>query len=353
VIGRERTKSRSQVGLPNDGCWRTRSSRVLAPLLTAIVFASGCGRNPAQPSPPTLAISCPSPLMLYTADGTAVLGNFAAPQATGGTAPVTTSCDRPSGSAFPPGPTQVTCTARDASRQTASCSFGVSVIRVPAIAATRFVAFGDSITEGQIDTPCGPALTFADYLLALRGSQFLFDPSAVYPARLRTLLNGRYLAQTVSVLNAGVGGETTDRGSARLPGVLAANPADALILLEGVNDLSTVDLRGPTATIPSIVAGLRSMIRTGRGRGLPVFVGTLLPERPASCRGSAWTYIADTNNAIRPMVASEGAVLVDLYAAFGGAAGDLIGPDGLHPSAAGHQKIAETFFAAIRAQLER
>jgi lysophospholipase L1-like esterase len=52
------------------------------------------------------------------------------------------------------------------------------------------------------------------------------------------------------------------------------------------------------------------------------------------------------------MVAAEGAVLVDLYAAFGGVAGDLIGPDGLHPSDSGHQRIAETFFTAIRGQFE-
>jgi lysophospholipase L1-like esterase len=52
-------------------------------------------------------------------------------------------------------------------------------------------------------------------------------------------------------------------------------------------------------------------------------------------------------------VVAEGGVLVDVNAAFGGVAGDLIGPDGLHPTDAGHQRIAETFFAAIRGQFER
>jgi lysophospholipase L1-like esterase len=44
---------------------------------------------------------------------------------------------------------------------------------------------------------------------------------------------------------------------------------------------------------------------------------------------------------------------VDLHAAFGGTATtELIGPDGLHPTEAGYQKIADTFFAAIKSTLE-
>jgi lysophospholipase L1-like esterase len=329
--------------------------RPIATFIIAIALSSACGSNPAQPSPATLAISCPSPLMLYTADGAAVVGTFAAPQVTGGTAPVTTSCDRASGTAFSLGPTQVTCTARDARQRTASCSFGVSVIKVPGIAATRFVAFGDSITEGQIDSPCaGTATSFAGYLQMLQAGPRLFDPRGTYATKLETLLNARYLAQTIGVLNAGVGGETADAGKTRLPLVLSQQSVDALVLLEGTNDMSATAFGIPPDTaIASMIGGLRSMIRTGRQRGLPVFVGTLLPQRAGACRDFAAGSIAAANNAIRPMVASEGAVVVDLYAAFGGVAGDLIGPDGLHPSAAGHQKIADTFFAAIRAQLER
>jgi lysophospholipase L1-like esterase len=45
-------------------------------------------------------------------------------------------------------------------------------------------------------------------------------------------------------------------------------------------------------------------------------------------------------------------VLVDLYEAFNGETGILIGEDGLHPSAAGYQKIAEAFVAAIKRYLE-
>jgi hypothetical protein len=45
-------------------------------------------------------------------------------------------------------------------------------------------------------------------------------------------------------------------------------------------------------------------------------------------------------------------VLVDLYPVFEGNLDTLLGPDGLHPTEAGYQKMAETFFATIRERLE-
>ena len=46
-------------------------------------------------------------------------------------------------------------------------------------------------------------------------------------------------------------------------------------------------------------------------------------------------------------------MLVDLYAAFLPHAEAWTGVDGLHPTEAGYALIAETFFAAIRADLEQ
>jgi lysophospholipase L1-like esterase len=57
------------------------------------------------------------------------------------------------------------------------------------------------------------------------------------------------------------------------------------------------------------------------------------------------------NARLASLAVETGAVLVDIYAAFGDGAG-LIGPDGLHPTEAGYQKIAETFYDAIVKTLE-
>lgn len=51
---------------------------------------------------------------------------------------------------FNAGATRVVCTATDSKNITASCSFNVMVTIPPKIGATAFVAFGDSITAGEV-----------------------------------------------------------------------------------------------------------------------------------------------------------------------------------------------------------
>jgi lysophospholipase L1-like esterase len=135
---------------------------------------------------------------------------------------------------------------------------------------------------------------------------------------------------------------------ARLPDVLSRDAPEALLLLEGVNDLNG----GRDAAIPAVVDGLRSMVRLARGRGIAVFLGTLLPERPGGFRAFAPASIVPANKLIRDVAIAEGAVLVDLYLTFEGQTDTLLGADGLHPTEGGYQKMAETFFTAVRDRLE-
>jgi lysophospholipase L1-like esterase len=203
----------------------------------------------------------------------------------------------------------------------------------PRISATRFVAFGDSITLG---------------VLSIGPQMLVQSPPSSYPFKLQVLLSNRYTTQTIDVLDEGVGGERADSGVNRLPRVLSADAPQTLLLMEGINDLNG----DGAAAIPTIVDALRSMIRAARDRGIRVFIGTLLPQRPGARRAYSWALVQPANDEIRAMAAREDVVLVDLYEAFGGEAGTLIGDDGLHPNAAGYEKIAETFFEAIRARLE-
>jgi lysophospholipase L1-like esterase len=236
-----------------------------------------------------------------------------------------------------------------------SCTFTVTVTRTPRLSATRFVAFGDSITEGLPHACPGSLEEGLDLFLAPPRALRPPPASAIaYPARLQVALSSRYTAQAFTVINEGSGGEDVATGARDLPRVLNQDAPEALLLQEGTNDLNFIFFGGSPATqIGIIVNGLRTMIREGRGRGLPVFVGTLTPQRERACRGYAPAYVPAANDQIRALAASEGASLVDLYQAFGGVAGDLIGPDGLHPNEAGYQRIADAFFAAIRERLEK
>jgi lysophospholipase L1-like esterase len=231
----------------------------------------------------------------------------------------------------------VSCSAVDTRQQRATCSFSVTVTAPPRISVTRYVAFGDSITEGLPHTITPALLDPA--------------PEGSYPLVLQALLQSRYTAQTIAVLDEGVGGENTADGLARLPGRLTADGGGTLLLMEGANDLNQFGASGITAA----VSALRDMIRIGRRSSTQVFIATLLPERANGVPPKAFhpELVVPTNDAIRSMAAAEGAILVDLYGAFGGVPDPaLISSDGLHPTAAGNQKIAETFFTEIRARLE-
>jgi lysophospholipase L1-like esterase len=224
----------------------------------------------------------------------------------------------------------------------------------PRLSATEFVAYGDSITEGFVQR-CPttdsnePRLLQVGFLRAQGRAQP--SPTA-YPAALQVMLAERYPSQPITVINEGAGGEDIQGGVANLPRILTADMPQVLLLQEGINTLNERHAAG----IPLVVDGLRTMIQEARSRSITVLAGTLLPERRGGCR--AYDYaegfddIIEANVQIRRMIGTEGAVLVDLYEAFNGRTARLIGEDGLHPSAAGYQRIAEEFFAAIKKNLE-
>jgi len=205
---------------------------------------------------------------------------------------------------------------------------------VSRIAVTRFVAFGDSMSDG--------VLGFAPFAVGDPG------PSVGYAFKLKTLLEQRYPAQTITMTDEGVPSEMITSGVARLPTVLGRDAPEVVMLFEGINDLNT----SRNAAIPAVVNALRSMVRTTRGLGMTPLVATFLPQRRGSQRAFAVDTIVPANDQVRAMAAAEGAGLVDLYEAFAANIDTLIGSDGLHPTEAGYQKIAETFLSVIRSRFE-
>jgi len=321
--------------------------RVLA---AGALVAAGCG-GPTMPSSTTaLRLVCPASLSVQSADGEGVVVTFA-PSAIPGVPPVSATCAPSSGSTFSVGTTAVACTATDAQQQKASCAFSVAVAAPPRLAATKFVAFGDSITRGVSAACVRSATGVIRWLSPAEDLRHLeVRPAIAYPTRLQVRLDGRYTAQTPTVANEGLPGESVISSSARsrLMAVLDSQAPDVLLLQEGVNDLHGYGAAG----IPLVADSLRLMVREGTARGLHVFLGTLLPEREGGCRAGQPGLIAPANDLIRAVAAEEGVALVDLHAAFAGDTGTLLGEDGLHPSEAGYEKIAETFFNEIRARLE-
>ena len=335
--------------------WIRTVARPALPL-AALLALGRCGGSPSGPGgvpPPVMNVelTCPANVEVDNVTGSTQV-NYPAPSATGGVAPVTTTCNPSSGSLFPVGATTVTCTGTDTATppRSGACTFTVTVKpAVPVLKATTLSAFGDSITFGENgiigppDVPCNMSLN-------RRGIQFV-DGCNTYPIILENLLIQRYTSQEPVVINNGLRGETTGQGLARLPGVLAQTKADALLLLEGVNDLpNSADV---------IVPNLRSDIQLAKTMGLKqVFLATIVPlvSKPGS-RFDAKTpgLIGPTNVQIRALAGEQGVPLADLEVAFNAVPdfGDsLLEDDGEHPTPAGYQLIAQTFFTAIQANLE-
>ena len=239
------------------------------------------------------------------------------------------------------GVTTVTCTATDSLARVAACSFTVTVTQTRELAATRFLAFGDSLTSGT---------TSPDPTTLL-----IYEPDS-YPFKLENLLTLRYPAQRIEVLNEGCAGEFTDRpsqncvgGVTRLPGLLRQYTPQAVLLLHGANNLLNFEDDG----IPDIVSALDQMISQIQGSGATAMVATLPPQDIRGSRGQGADEVPLLNSEIVKLAQRRGAVVVDLFRLLGGSPAGIIGVDGLHPTRHGYDVIAGVWLDAIVARFER
>jgi lysophospholipase L1-like esterase len=236
--------------------------------------------------------------------------------------------------------TTVLCTATDRAQRTATCSFTVTVVAPPYLKYVRYLAFGDSMTEGQDGLPV-PAGSPSRYV------PLVVRPEIAYPTRLQEWMRARYTAQTTQAINRGKGGESAVDGAKRLPSDLTTYRPEVVLLLEGANDI----FGGNAAAVVTAASALRTMVRETRARGLPAYLATLPPQRQGGPRAGGYALVVPLNTEIQKIATEEGAVFVDIYTAFNGDL-SLIGPDGLHPNEAGYLRMAETFGLRIRQTLE-
>ena len=210
----------------------------------------------------------------------------------------------------------------------------------PRISRTRFLAFGDSFTAGEVTNPVSVSPSGIHKLILV--------PTASYPTVLQSQLRATYTSQS-GALNVQNSGEPSERildGVQRFPGVFEASRPEVVLLMEGANGLPQVG--------PDISTGLmRIMVQTAKNGGARVFVGSMIPQ--VAGRPRATTPPSESlayNNVLQIMSTQEGVTYVDLYNPMLPDAATLIGSDGLHPAESGYRKIADLFFAAIRTQLE-
>jgi lysophospholipase L1-like esterase len=208
------------------------------------------------------------------------------------------------------------------------------------ISRTRFLAFGDSFTAGEVTSPIAVSPGGISKLIVV--------PTASYPSVLQSQLRGAYVTQSaaITVVNGGEPSERILDGNQRFPGVFDANRPEVVLLMEGVNGLPLVG--------PDISTGvMRIMVQTAKNGGARVFVGSMVPQVASRPRGNTpVSELLAYNNTLQIMSTQEGVTYVDLYNPMLADAATLIGSDGLHPTEAGYRRIADIFFEAIKRELE-
>ena len=211
--------------------------------------------------------------------------------------------------------------------------------------AMKVVAFGDSTTA-----PRGKLRVYA------------------------TLLEERLSKAGVQaeVINAGVGGNTTQAARQRFAKDVLAHKPDVVIIQFGIND-SAVDVwRKPPGTEPRIardtyVANLAFFVEQLREQGARPILMTPNPLRWTAAIKKMYgkppydaedpkgfnLHLQHYAEAVRELARKQGVTCIDIYAAFedyGKAVGrsvDELLLDGMHPNDAGHELVAERLFEVL------
>ena len=172
------------------------------------------------------------------------------------------------------------------------------------------VAFGDSLTAG---------LGLPD--------------NASFPAQLGTALKAR--GKDVSVVNAGVSGDTTSAALQRLDWALPQDASAVIVELGGNDALQGIPPEGTKASLAKIIEAVQA-------KGLPVLLAGM--EAP---RNMGKDYV-DAFHAVYPALAAQYGVVFYPFFLDGVALDDgLMQEDGIHPNAKGVAKIVASIMPKV------
>jgi len=199
----------------------------------------------------------------------------------------------------------------------ALCAFAAPPVATRAAAEpVRLVVLGDSLTAG-----------------------YGLPPGGGFPAKLEAALRER--GRDVTVIDAGVSGDTTAGGLSRLDWSVGPDAQAVIVELGGNDMLRGTDPARTAENLDQIVARLTD-------RGLPVLLaGMRAPRNFGEAYGEAF-------DALFPAIAERhGAAFYPFF--LDGVAADpaLNQPDGIHPNEAGVAVIVERILPAVEKLLDR
>ncbi|MEO8448883.1 MAG: arylesterase [Gemmatimonadota bacterium] len=162
------------------------------------------------------------------------------------------------------------------------------------------------------------------------------DPSLAYPALIQRKIDS--LGLKYRVVNRGVSGETSAGALARIDWVLSQGPVAVLVIETGAND----GLRGQDPE--SMKRNIRMMMEHARKRQPPPVIVLVGMEAMPNL---GETYAARFR-AIYPELARENSTKLVPFLLEGVAGVDSLNqPDGIHPTAKGAERVAETVWRVL------
>lgn len=174
----------------------------------------------------------------------------------------------------------------------------------------RIVAFGDSLTAG-----------------------FGAEPGASFPDYLQKLIDAKHYPWRV--INAGVSGETSTDGVARLQPVLEEKP-EIVILELGANDgLRGIPVEATRSNLEQIIAAFN------QSGAKVVLAGMTLPPNYGP------DYIRPFEKIFTGLAAKYRLTLIPFLLAGVGGSAALMQRDGLHPTAEGNRRVAANVMRVI------
>lgn len=217
----------------------------------------------------------------------------------------------------------------------------------------------------------GGTIMFGDSTTATRSGAV----DKVYAQRVQERLKD--LGSSLTVHNAGVGGNSTRDAKKRFDADVLRHKPRLIVMQFGLNDSSVEVWRKPPATEPRVSlaefeTNLRTMIGQARQQGVKVILMTTNPQRwtsklkelygrapyhPDDPDGFDAPVLAPYNEAVRKLAKELDVPLVDIHDAYPAYASkhnltiDQLLLDGMHPTDQGHQLVTELLVPVIQEQL--
>jgi acyl-CoA thioesterase-1 len=170
---------------------------------------------------------------------------------------------------------------------------------------------------------------------------FGIDPEQAYPALIQQMIDSAGL--DYRVINAGLSGETS-AGAVRRADWLFRQPVSVLVLETGAND----GLRGlPADSLRANIQGVLDRAKQLRSPPRLVLLGMRVPPNYGR------TYSQQFESLYPQLAKSNGAVLVPFLLDGVGGVRALNQADGVHPTAEGQRKMAETVWRVLEPVLRQ